>query len=92
MQLSIWLHGEAGSSLATVRGRDAWALLQLMSAGEKGCTSIDNPAARWSGYIYNLRRLGIEIETVHEHQGGAFPGSHGRYVLRSRVELAEAVA
>ena len=33
-----------------------------------------------------LCALGIEIETVCESHGGAFPGRHARCVLRSRVE------
>ncbi len=81
-----------GADATGYKGRDAWALMQLMAAGERGCTPRDNPAPRWSGYIYNLRQLGIDIETVHEHHRGPFPGNHGRYVLRSRVELAQAAA
>lgn len=69
----------------TVRGRDAWALLQLVNAGEKGCTPIDNPAPRWSAYILKLRKAGFIIETLHEAHKGPFPGTHARYVLRSRV-------
>ena len=29
------------------------------------------------------------IETIHERHGGAFPGNHGRYVLRSFVNILE---
>lgn len=67
----------------TATGRDAFALLALWKAGEKGVTPIDNPAPRWSGYIHNLRRAGVLIETVHEKHGGAYPGTHARYVLRT---------
>ncbi len=67
-------------------GRNAWALLELYKADAQGCTPIENPAPRWSGYVYNLRRLhGLEIETIHESHGGPFAGTHARYVLRSRV-------
>jgi len=75
-----------------LKGRDAWALLQLAIAGERGCTPIDNPAPRWSAYIHNLRGMGIEIETVHEPRGGAFRGTHGRYVLRSKIRIMEPAA
>lgn len=92
MQFSVFIQDDGERRMVTVRGRDAWALLQLMVAGEKGCTPLDNPAPRWSGYIYNLRQIGFAIETVHEHHRGAFPGNHGRYVLRSRVEMAEVAA
>ncbi len=71
-------------------GRTAWALLNLVEAGERGCTPIDSPAPRWSGYVHKLRRLGIEIETITEPHGGPFAGSHGRYVLRSAIKIIEA--
>lgn len=67
----------------TVLGRDEWALDQLRKAGLKGCTPITQPAPRWSAYIYNLRKLGVEIETITEPHDGDFPGRHARYVLRS---------
>lgn len=72
-----------------VTGRDAWALQQLLQAGDSGCTPIDNPGPRWSGYVYNLRKLGLAIETIHESHGAPFPGTHARYVLRSQVDLLE---
>lgn len=68
-----------------VSGRDRWALEELRKAGAKGCTPIDNPAPRWSAYVFNLRELGVEIETITEPHEGDFPGHHGRYVLRSGV-------
>ena len=72
----------------TVHGRDAWALMQLIAAGPKGCTAIDNPGPRWSGYVFNLKRdHGLSIVTIHEAHRGNFPGTHGRYVLLSNVEI-----
>ena len=72
----------------TVRGRDAWALLELHRAGPKGCTPIDKPGPRWSAYVHNLRHEhGLAIDTVHESHRGAFPGNHARYVLRSTIEI-----
>lgn len=70
-----------------VKGRDAWALQELTNAGQSGCTPIVEPAPRWSAYVFNLRRVGIHIETVHEPHQGQFPGTHARYVLRSRMSL-----
>lgn len=61
------------------------ALEQLRRVGEKGCTPIDNPAPRWSAYIFKLRALGLDIETNTEPHGGGFPGHHARFVLRCRV-------
>ncbi len=74
-------------------GRVAWALLELAAAGQHGCTPIDNPGPRWSGYVHKLRHdhglaiEGLAIETVHETHGGPFSGNHARYVLRSRVRV-----
>lgn len=74
-----------------VKGRDAWALLELVKAGANGCTPIDNPGPRWSGYVFNLKHThGLDIETRHEPHRGQFPGTHARYVLLSAVEVANA--
>lgn len=71
-----------------VKGRNAWALSALVTAGKRGVTPIDVPGPRWSAYVFNLRAMGICIETIHEAHGGAFPGTHARYVLRSTVTLS----
>jgi hypothetical protein len=72
----------------TIHGRAAWALLQLTDAGVTGCTPVEHPGPRWSGYVHKLRTIyGIDIETVTETQGGPFAGHHARYVLRSHVEV-----
>jgi hypothetical protein len=72
----------------TVTGRNAWTLGELVKAGQKGCTPIDNPALRWSAYVFNLRRnQRLVIETRHEAHRGPFAGWHGRYVLVSAVEI-----
>nr|WP_318764155.1 hypothetical protein [Aminobacter niigataensis] len=73
----------------TFVGRDAWCLLRLHTAGEKGCTPIDQPAPRWSGYVHKLRKAGVHVETIHEGHKGDFPGCHARYVLRAPVTILE---
>ncbi|MGR3539939.1 MAG: winged helix domain-containing protein [Hasllibacter sp.] len=73
------------------KGRVRWALECLLKAGAKGCTPITMPGPRWSDYVFKLRAMGVDIETVHEDHGGDFPGHHGRYVLRSRVTPGRAV-
>jgi hypothetical protein len=70
-----------------VSGRVRWALDQLLKAGTTGCKPIHNPAPRWSAYIFDLRGMGVEIETITETHEGDFPGHHARYVLRSGVSL-----
>ena len=81
------IHPEGGGEPFTIEagGREAWALDRLTEAGPKGCTPITEPAPRWSAYVFNLRALGVPIETRHEPHGGAFAGTHGRYILRARV-------
>lgn len=76
----------------TIKGRDAWALKKLLDRGERGVTALDEIGPRLSHYIFKLRRAGIVIETKDESHGGAFAGWHGRYVLRSRVEVLEGMS
>jgi hypothetical protein len=71
--------------VVTVKGRVRWALDRLRKAGPRGVTPIDEPGPRWSAYVFDLRALGVNIETVHEPHGGDYPGTHGRYVLHSIV-------
>jgi hypothetical protein len=74
----------------TPAGRDSWALGELILAGADGCTPIDQPGPRWSGYVHKLRhRYGLNVETINEQHGGEFAGHHARYVLHSRVTFAD---
>lgn len=76
-----------------VRGRPRWALENLIQAGDRGCTAIDNPGPRWSAYIHDLRHEhGLDIVTLTEEHGPPFEGTHGRYVLRSVVTRFKAGA
>lgn len=70
-----------------LKGRDAWALQLLALRGERGCTPIDTPGPRWSAYVFNLRRMGFDIETVTEKHGKPYPGTHARYVLHDAVTI-----
>lgn len=79
---------DGGENIITVQGRDRWALECLVAAGAKGCTPICHPGPRWSAYTFDLRALGVCIETVTEPHEGPFKGHHARYVLRSRVRPA----
>lgn len=89
MRLEIELFNGPKPARLTLIGRNAWALMQLLTEGERGCTPRTHPAPRWSAYVHDLRQMGIDIETIHERHGGAFPGNHGRYVLRSFVNVLE---
>lgn len=84
------IHHEDGETQhISVSGRERWALEALVASGQNGCTPIDTPGPRWSGYVHNLRQRGVPIETVTESHGGPFAGTHARYVLRARVTRSE---
>ena len=68
-------------------GRDGSALHQLYLASIGGCTPLACPGPRWSHYVFKLRRMGIDIETLNEAHGGQFSGHHARYILRSAISL-----
>jgi hypothetical protein len=73
----------------TATGRERWALECLIAVGASGCTPIDNPGPRWPAYVFDLKAMGLVIETLTEAHGGPFAGHHARYVLRSSVSLFE---
>jgi hypothetical protein len=79
-------HGTTHSA----KGRDAWALWELIRAGAAGCTVLIYPSARLSAYIHTLRTdYALSIETLYEVHDGPFKGVHGRYVLRAKVRFSE---
>lgn len=73
----------------TFKGRDAWALSNLIAAGERGCTPIEHPGPRWSHYVFKLRRGGVGVVTHDEKHSGAYAGTHARYVLSAPVTVIE---
>jgi hypothetical protein len=77
-------HGAA--RILELKGRNAWALTELVRAGNDGCTPIDTPGPRWSSYVHKLRRRGLDVQTITETHGGPFKGTHARYILRSTVQ------
>jgi hypothetical protein len=90
--ITFTVHDGEDVRTITPRGRDAWALASLLSAGIEGCTPIDHVGPRWSHYIWKLRTVfGLAIESVEEHHGGEFSGRHVRYVLRSKVQFSDPV-
>ncbi len=72
-----------------LKGRVAWAVSNLIAAGENGCTPITHVGPRWSDYVMKARRMGLDIETIHEAHSGPYAGHHARYVLRSPVEVID---
>ncbi|MCX5580531.1 winged helix domain-containing protein [Kaistia terrae] len=85
-KLEIRVGGHDGRILV-LKGRVAWMVDRLIKAGPRGTTSIESPAPRISHYVFKAREAGLNIETVDEPHDGAFSGRHGRYFLRSTVEV-----
>lgn len=90
-KLQVTAEVQDGDSFQSISctGRDAWALLHLIKEGPKGCTPINNPGPRWSAYVFNLRQMGLAIQTIDERHSGPFPGTHARYVLQNRVQVTD---
>ena len=82
---------ETGDTPITLhlKGRLAWTMLELVKAGENGITPLHNPAPRVSHYVFTLRGKGVVIDTDMEPHGGAFPGEHGVYRLKSAVTIEQ---
>ncbi|EGF92905.1 hypothetical protein ABI_13430 [Asticcacaulis biprosthecium C19] len=57
-------------SVAIARGREAQTLAHLIEAGPAGDTSLGFSRAKWarrtSGYVFDLRKLGFDIQTHME--------------------------
>jgi len=66
----------------SLKGRVRWALETLMRGS---VTPTENPAPRWSAYIFDLRLMGVDIQTDYVFHGGEFAGTHGEYTLVSQV-------
>ena len=91
---SAWVEFDDGNGITRIRlvGREVWCLERLVTAGRQGCTPIDTPAPRWSHYVWLLRGHGLDIETITEDHGGAYWGTHARYVLHTPVVIEEDAA
>lgn len=84
-------NGTAAAFQISASGRERWALEHLIASHTKGCTPIDTPGPRWPAYVFDLKAMGVVIETRTESHGGPFAGHHARYVLKSNVvRLVEA--
>ena len=83
---------ETASVVITVTGRERRALEFLIAAGPTGCNPIEHPGPRWSGYVFDLRAMGLRIDTDHEGHRGDFPGHHARYRLVTRLTRLGRVA
>jgi hypothetical protein len=72
------------------KGRPAWTLNKLISAGMGGISAAELPAGiRLSHYILKLRQGGIPVATDREKHGGKFAGNHARYRLETNLAVIE---
>lgn len=85
---SVIFEGVDGPQTLILKGRTLWALCELLQAGPRGVTPIERVGPRWSHYVFQLRTMGLDIDTTREVHGGNFPGHHERYVLRSPIAIA----
>ena len=84
----ICFDGADGPCSPVIGGRDLQTLQALAERSANGLSSLEFPAMRLAAYVFNLRELGLDIETIREKHDGPFPGWHGRYVLHSQVKIA----
>jgi len=87
MKIQVTLNLSEQSRTFELNGRLGWTMAQLANAGPRGVTPIERPAPRWSGYVHDLRGLGIPIDTEMVKHGGAYSGHHARYRLACDVSL-----
>ena len=81
MRINVTLEGGDAPRTFNLNGRLGWLMFQLAKPGSTGYSTIENPAARISAYIHELRGLGITIDTEMVPHGGDYPGRHARYRL-----------
>lgn len=75
-----------GGPSFTVSGQTAKAITALVLAGLRGVTALEvsSWAYRFAAYCHELRKRGLEIETLKEPHDG---GWHGRHVLHTPIRL-----
>src|SRR5690349_19045259 len=81
---------EYGDGLRAFWGREAWALNELIQAGDSGITAINYPGVRLADTVFKLRQAGLDIRTERVRHDGPFSGNHGRYKLVTSVRVLRA--
>lgn len=77
--------------ICEVEGQEARALTALHDAGAAGITAqeVSTWALRLAHYVMKLKKLGLSIDMVREKHSGPVPGWHGRYFLRTAIQIIE---
>ena len=72
-----------------VEGQEARTLEALYEAGDRGITAqeVSTWALRLAHYVMKLKRLGLSIDMEREKHGGPVAGWHGRYSLKTKIEI-----
>ncbi|MBZ0216945.1 MAG: hypothetical protein K8F25_10365 [Fimbriimonadaceae bacterium] len=74
----------------STKGRESWALAQLIVTGPKGFTTLERPAPRTAHYVHLLRKHGLPVQTIEEAHGGTYRGTHARYRLDVPLAILDA--
>jgi hypothetical protein len=85
-KLKLEVIRDDGGAAFIVQGQTAKAIRALVLAGKQGVTAqeVAGWAYRFAAYCHELRKLGLDIETIREAHDG---GWHGRHVLHTAVRL-----
>lgn len=86
MQLEIEQNGETTTVFLT-EGRVVWLVENLIRAGKRGITSLENPAPRIAAYVHKAKRAGVPINKVTEPHDGLYSGHHARYFIGEGVRI-----
>ncbi|WP_339822204.1 helix-turn-helix domain-containing protein [uncultured Parasphingorhabdus sp.] len=88
------LLAEGPSGEFSVAGKRAMTLCALVSNGDNGVIALELSntwALRLGAYVHDLRKQGLEIETIREPHDD-IGGWHARYVLHSPVTILGEIA
>lgn len=84
---AVVFEGVDGPVTLAIGGGLLRTLRALVVQRARGATFGGEPAPHLSAHLFTLRALGLVIDAIPEPRGGPFPGSHGRYVLRTVVAI-----
>ncbi len=51
----VIVEAPGGPLTLTIKGRELWALRELIRAGSRGVTPVERVGPRWSHYVFKLR-------------------------------------
>jgi hypothetical protein len=78
MQNICALKVRIGDKIKRFDGRVAWCLHQLLTAGAAGCTTLANPAPRWSDLLLSARAERLSTASAFRPSGlGERPFTNG---------------